>query len=1645
MFVKRVCLALVTLCGLGAMLSAEDFFQFDGNTGMQFYKEGTNLTGMKGSSDFADFTFEAWIKPDHLNSDMYIIDGESNWSISNFILRADGSLSFGANYLPYGSNHWHEIRSVASVVTTGIWNHVAVSYDNANTPRRMNLYVNGVAVGIVDDKDVLDTKTSMWNRQVTFIGQNDGGGGKFEGQMRDVRLWGVVKTESEILAAKDSTLVGDEAGLVAWVPMNDKIGGDVTTLGSNSGLKTKVLGSPIWGGDSAPASNNAYLGNGNYITVADPDGLLNFNYNGTTKAMTVCTWLQTSATAGTIFSRVTTPGNNQAGYSAKLRSDGLVDIVFYGWGSSDELITTIPINDGLWHHFAVVLNGQQLSIYVDGVLDTQFSDQDYDDGVSNTKPLTIGANEDGSNAINASFSDFRIYQDDTVGNSAIAQSDIQTIMADTSNAHTITNVEQVVQLPLASDLNNTVSNTITGGTGTVEYMDHFVSALPAVGNLTVSNLSGAGFDLSWDAVTGATGYQVDISKNSGYTFYLSGYQAFETTSTTISVPTTVMGDLYVRVRAVSGAGVGVYALTTLTKTNAESSDTDYILPTAWNYDNRWRITKVTTSGAADNLNNSANNYNGWHIDYTDLHTVKAHSGSTFDLTVGLPDNWCGGKVWIDWDNNGIFDDSSSEYVGELGILDGVNGTGPEVTITVTVPDSATLTALPLNTRMRIMVSDIGGLDSGNFDPMGTDASFISNKGQAQDYAVTIVPGTYFVDADKATSGDGATWATAVKTIAEGITLATPDAAKVFVKTATSDYSVSSNIAIPANVKVYGGFVGSETSTTERGKVSGGHGWEFSAPTVLDGTGFSANRMVTMAAGSVLDGFTVQAGQDGGIQVDGTGAVINSCIIKDTTRVADSNRGCAITINQGLGKTVISNSWIHNNVFSGKTGSYPNHSGTAVGSGVNDGSPFDVINCMITNNKSEVSPVLWCRTDYVNVINSVIAYNEKTDAGDSRGIISDNHSGANSTTYVNCTIVKNSAPNKTDLKLFHTSTAKNCIIWSNGPHGIGQMTLVNNNGIDDATSAATGTDNIDLSSTDPAFEDVVVTDIGYQETYQASDWRLAAGSTLLGMGDNGSVPAGTTTDITGTIARVIGSDVEAGAYESEILDPVSPTGVVVEKQGDDTLKATWSLTVGEAITGFKWELATDENFSTVVDNGTIVNPTATEVTSTVTLSESSFYYFRVCSYVVDTNEAWVNADKLMNYIAGTFATFDGTGVLSVTGLDGLFNTELTISFWAKAAVDLGQNWLFSGTSTTNTDLRISAHVPWTDNNVYYDAGGTATANRASNAINVDQHVWNHYAMVTEADGTAIIYINGELLATVDHTPYAPTFNMDTFTFGGKGIGDQPYKGDIDSFRVWSVARTQSEIQALMFSEPVATRATTGLEMNFTFDDTLSDGFATNSATDDNSLEAQVLGSVTPAIGLEVIQDGTTLTWSVSEEIGVKEYQIVDVATGEVIAIVTAGQNSYTYELDSDVAVKLVVVDESGFKQAFYPENGNEIVVQYDLVKGWNMIAAPGENADLSALNSELWGWNGTAYEIVTTLAVGEAAWVYAPAAKSVTVTAGKAEPKLILNQGWNMTGPTENMIVPEEAIMIYSWNETYKQLTEKDETLIRGIGYWIFCF
>lgn len=227
------------------------------------------------------------------------------------------------------------------------------------------------------------------------------------------------------------------------------------------------------------------------------------------------------------------------------------------------------------------------------------------------------------------------------------------------------------------------------------------------------------------------------------------------------------------------------------------------------------------------------------------------------------------------------------------------------------------------------------------------------------------------------TGTGASWTDALGNIQDAITLAKtqdPEARKD-VWVAAGEFEISTAIILIDSVNVYGSFVGTETSLSERAKVNGGRAWEFENPTVLKGKGA---RLVETAAAfdmeTVVDGFIMTDGNGVGSSTTGSGGAaalrpnvvlqncivknnasnkagggvfmypggtVRHCLIKDNTHTVGGNGGGGIFCNTSdLGYQA----YIENCVITG-------NNSTIRGAGINvqGGSMTYIANCEIFNN------------------------------------------------------------------------------------------------------------------------------------------------------------------------------------------------------------------------------------------------------------------------------------------------------------------------------------------------------------------------------------------------------------------------------------------------------------------------------------------------------------------------------------------------------------------------------------------------------------------------------------------------------------------------------------------------------------------------
>ena len=191
------------------------------------------------------------------------------------------------------------------------------------------------------------------------------------------------------------------------------------------------------------------------------------------------------------------------------------------------------------------------------------------------------------------------------------------------------------------------------------------------------------------------------------------------------------------------------------------------------------------------------------------------------------------------------------------------------------------------------------------------------------------------------------------------------------------------------------------------------------------------------------------------------------------------------------------------------------------------------------------------------------------------------------------------------------------------------------------------------------------------------------------------------------------------------------------------------------------------------------------TADILLADSSIGNIGVVSAVNDYYLNFHDADYI-NVPASTFANVD---------------SQITISFWqyGDSILEPKNASIFEGYNAQGQRV-LNCHLPWSDQNVYWDAGNNAgNVDRLQKLLSAAQYKgkWNHWAFTKNtATGAQNIYLNGQLLSTINNKR-ASMAGITKFKIGSNGAGtDVFYEGMINEFQVWNKALDSTTIKAYM---------------------------------------------------------------------------------------------------------------------------------------------------------------------------------------------------------------------------------------------------------
>jgi hypothetical protein len=221
------------------MLSCSTLFGV--NNALDFSSStGTNVNCGSATSLklLGNFTMEAWIKP-----------AASGFSSINSIMgnRTAGNSGSG---LAFYVNDWNttsldlvvesknkKATSINGVITRGVWQHVATTYDGSN----IKFYVNGAQVATMNNYYASTTPSETFK-----IGVLGGEYYGFTGAIDEVRVWNIARNPADIGGSYNHELIGNETGLVAYYKFDEGTGSTVEDASVNSNNGSFGFNAPSW-------------------------------------------------------------------------------------------------------------------------------------------------------------------------------------------------------------------------------------------------------------------------------------------------------------------------------------------------------------------------------------------------------------------------------------------------------------------------------------------------------------------------------------------------------------------------------------------------------------------------------------------------------------------------------------------------------------------------------------------------------------------------------------------------------------------------------------------------------------------------------------------------------------------------------------------------------------------------------------------------------------------------------------------------------------------------------------------------------------------------------------------------------------------------------------------------------------------------------------------------------------------------------------------------------------------------------------------------------------------------------------------------------------------------------------------------------
>ncbi len=376
---------------------------------------------LTNSSPLAEFTIEFWMKL-HSTQPYYMgVFGQQTtaYSSDNF------SISFycGDEVNRFGmTGSWSDDESgnpssfdnrTTMPFGTGVWKHVATTFDGTT----MKMYVDGVLIKESNNfsGDSYAGK-SLGNTHDFLLGKTFGYGSGvtthfFDGEIDEFRIWDDARTKTEIRQNMYQELpdASGETNLVAYYKFDETSGITLDdSKGSNDGTLTNMTGNE-WQTSPAmfgPKNCLDFDGVDDNVEISglDPVGL---------GSVTVETWVYFDAFNGSEDANITNvirSGNENV--CLRIGDGGMPNNMpqfVVTVSGQTKLNANARLSTGEWYHIACAYDGLYMKLYINGKLDN--SRMLSGNIASTSETFLLGANPDGSRALDGRMDEVRIWND----------------------------------------------------------------------------------------------------------------------------------------------------------------------------------------------------------------------------------------------------------------------------------------------------------------------------------------------------------------------------------------------------------------------------------------------------------------------------------------------------------------------------------------------------------------------------------------------------------------------------------------------------------------------------------------------------------------------------------------------------------------------------------------------------------------------------------------------------------------------------------------------------------------------------------------------------------------------------------------------------------------------------------------------------------------------------------------------------------------------------------------------------------------------------------------------------------------------------------------------------------------------------------